>query len=70
MTQLLKLTRCCKHCGSDMTDAVSSIAYSQNPFCNQCHNERAENAARNAGPSNVELVGRYFHFTQEQRKAG
>jgi hypothetical protein len=71
MAETLQILRRCQHCGSDMTDTASSLGYAQNPFCSDCHHERAQEAAL-AAPKvvDIRLEGRYFRFIRENRKAG
>jgi hypothetical protein len=70
MIRIVEVVRRCQYCGSDMTDSVSSIGYAQNPFCAGCLDERVSRARRAPENETAELIGRYFHFTQESQKAG
>lgn len=57
---MLERIRRCNYCNSDMTDAVSSLSYSQNPFCDECYDDRVAAASASAGPRIRKRVGRYF----------
>jgi hypothetical protein len=70
MIHILKIPRHCKYCGSDMTATVSATSYAENPFCNDCLDERVSRAPRAPENEKAVLVGRYFHFTQDEKKVG
>lgn len=67
---ILQVLRRCKYCNSDMTKEVSAIGYAQNPYCDGCLDERVSRAPRAGEDEQAVLVGRYFHFTPESKKAG
>ena len=51
--------RRCKHCGREM--GVSTLAYEENPFCTNCHDERVRGAAE-PGDVSWRLNGHYVEF--------
>jgi hypothetical protein len=68
MVAILELVRRCRYCGSDMTDAVSPVAYNENPFCGKCLPQRLADAVSRLGPTEHRTVGHYLHVMPLSQK--
>ena len=64
---ILEAVRRCKHCGRDMTHSVSVSSYCQNPFCDECFDERVAEAA-SRGPVARVLVNGYMQLIPLRQK--
>ncbi len=60
MMQILEVIRRCPYCKREST--VSPQSYSENPFCDECLNERVENASSKLGPITYRKSGSYYEI--------
>jgi len=62
-----EVIRRCPYCKREAS--VTARAYSENPFCQECLDERVSRAPRAPENEIATLDGRYFVFSQEPQKA-
>jgi hypothetical protein len=56
--RLLQKIHRCPYCKRE--NKVSASSFAENPFCNQCLNERLEKASLGAGPFEIVSDGHYI----------
>ena len=65
MVAVIEKVRHCRYCDRDMTEKVSALSYAENPFCQDCLEERVSKSPGAPANETAVLVGKYFYFIQE-----
>lgn len=62
---MLDTIRRCPYCGREST--ADPLAWAENPFCQECVDERLSNAAAGTAPFTLEEDGDYFRVIRGTR---